>query len=157
MSISEAVSHDRAHASSPFSANAMTYKIKRMGARPLVFSGSELGMAMSFTPSLPYWYEINIYRTTEQRFVLAIRLFFQSKDERDTVQAWEFDSLQEALAAIEGYDAGQDVAMNMNLTDTMPMSEMAAFAIEMRVKTEAARRHYASLVGELFHDLDAAA
>lgn len=134
---------------------AMSYRIKRAGARPLAFKGSELAMAMSYTPTLPYWYEINIYRTTNNNFVVAIKLFFQSEDEQDTAHAWRVDSLEEALTHIESYDAAQDVRVQPIAADAeMSAAELAAYAAQLRAEMLASRRHYASLAGQFFHDLD---
>jgi hypothetical protein len=136
---------------------AMTYKIKRMGKRPLVFNGSELGMAMSFTPGTPYWYEINILRTTDQHFVLVVKLFFQSPDETDSVRAWECDSFAEVLDALEAYDAADDVRVRVDMDDTgMSAAEMAAWALDLRARALGARTHFQVLVGQLLHDLEAA-
>lgn len=135
-------------------AHATTFRIKRLGARPLMFQGSELAMAMSFTPSIPYWYEINIYRTIEQKFVLAIRLFFQSQTEENIVHAWEFDSLPDALDKMESYDAAQDVHVVFDATKPMSVAELTATAMEIHAKIAAARSHYAGLVGEFFYDLE---
>jgi RPA family protein len=113
-------------------------------------------MAMSFTPDLPYWYEINIYRTAEQRFVLAIRLFFQSETEEDTTQAWEFETMPEVFDAIEQYDAGQDVKVSLVDAPPAASAELAAMALELRARLHAARANFAGLVGELFEELEAA-
>lgn len=133
-------------------------RLRRMGARPLVFQGMELGMAMSFSPDLPYWYEINLYRTADSRFVLAVRLFHQSEDARDTVEAWTFDSLADAMDALEGYDAGKDVPVTVSATDpALSAADLAAHAMDLRARAEAARRHFGGLVGEFLHQMDKAA
>ena len=86
-----------------------TYRLPQPGGRPNIFQGAELAMAMSFTPGLSYWYEINLYRTTEQGFVVAIRTFFQSEEEADFVKSWSFSSVHEALDFVERYDPSIDV------------------------------------------------
>ena len=135
---------------------AMSYRIARSGARPLKFTGSELAMAMSFTPEIPYWYEINLYRTNDSQFVLAIRLFHQSEDKRDTVEAWQFKSLDEALSAVEHYDAAADVdAMLPDASGDHTAAEIAAHAFELRARIETQRQHYRGLAGEILHELDA--
>ncbi len=139
-------------------AEAPSHRIKRTGARPLTFEGTELGMAMSYAPALPYWYEINVYRTLESSFVVAVRLFHQSEDIQDTVRAWECADLESALDALSRYDAAMDVPMNMDLDGTdMAASELAAHALELRARIASARQHYKSLVGEFFFDLEAGA
>jgi RPA family protein len=115
-------------------------------------------MAMSFTPGLPYWYEINIYRTSEQRFVLAIRLFHVAEDQKDTVDAWAFDTLHEVFDALEAHDAGRDVIADVDTVQAeCPPGELAVRAWELRARIEAARHHFAGLVGELLAEIDAVA
>ncbi len=150
----EAVRNDANSTPAHVSANATTFRIKRLGARPLSFQGSELAMAMSFTPSIPYWYEVNIYRTVQQRFVLAIRMYFQSAEEEDFVRAWEFDSLPDALDKMESYDAGQDVRVTFDASQPMVVAELTARAMDLHARTAAARSHYAGIVGEFFYDLE---
>jgi hypothetical protein len=138
----------------PFGA-ATPRRLRRPGARPIVFSGSELAMVMSFTPELPYWYELNIYRTDAQGFVLAIQQFFQSETEEDRCQAWEFESLVEVFDALESYDAAKDVKIPMDANASTP-AEMMAMALELRAQVAAARANFDGLLGELFAELDAA-
>lgn len=146
-----------AHSDMPSVGISRDFKIRRVGARPLVFRGTELAMCMSFTPDLPYWYEMNIYRTDQQRFVLAIRLFSQSETEKDHVRAWEADAIGNIFDLIETYDAAQDVRLNLpeNIASA-PAAELAAHALDLAAKVASARAHFAGLVGELFAEIDAA-
>ncbi|MEM1345135.1 MAG: hypothetical protein AAGI34_11220 [Pseudomonadota bacterium] len=133
---------------------ADTITLKRTGLRPLSFEGTELCMAMSFTPQSPYWYEINIFRTTGQDFVAAVKLFFQSEHQRDVVHAWECQSFDEVLEVLEDYDAGNDIPIEV-FPDTPGLSigEMAAHAFTLHARVESARQHYAGLIGEILDEL----
>ena len=134
----------------------MRYSIKRAGARPLAFEGIELGMAMSFDPDHPYWYEFNLFRKTSG-FVLAVKRFHVAASETDFCRAWDFASIDEVLAALEGYDAGQDVrADRYRLDPGAPAAELAAAALQLRAEIAESRAHFASLVGEFLYDLDEA-
>lgn len=136
--------------------SSLEFRVARRGARPLVFTGTQLAMAMSFTPELPYWYEINIYRTNDERFVLVVRLFFQAEDRKDTMDAWMFETLSEVFDAIERYDAGQDVHADLDgFHAGMTPVELAAHALDLRARVEAARHHFAGLAGELFAEIEA--
>lgn len=133
-----------------------SYRICRLGARPIRFIGSEIAMAMSYTPGVPYWYEINIYRSVESDFVLAIRLFHVSEDLKDTVEAWQFGSLDEVLGQIESYDAASDIAVDMDQnTFDSSVAEATARALQITATIESARRHYRGLAGEMLHEIDA--
>lgn len=140
------------------SPSAPMQRIKCLGARPVVFEGSELGMAMSFTPSLPYWYETNIYRTSDQRFVACVKLFYVSKDEENTAQAWECASLDEAIDKLTAYDAADDVRLTLGAgAADLSAAEMAAYSMELRAQAKSYRHHYASLIGEFLLDLEGGA
>ncbi len=140
---------------SQFSQTAMSYNIKRAGGRPLRFEGSELAMAMSYTSAIPYWYEINIYRTVEQSFVTAVRLFHQAEDQQDSVNAWESVSLDAAIDKLTSYDAAHDVPVGLHLGSVdAPAAEAAATALQMIAQIADARHHYRSLVGEFLFDLE---
>ncbi len=132
---------------------ATAYRIPRTGQRPLAFDGSELCMAMSFIPGCAYWYEINIYRTTQQKFVVAVRQFFQSETERDRVRAWECDGFAEVLDSLEAYDAAQDVRLSEAHPGDSP-AELAGEAMMLKARVAAARAQYGGLVGEILHELE---
>lgn len=132
-----------------------SYVINRIGARPLRFEGSELAMAMSYSAAVPYWYEINIYRTAQQGFVTAVRLFHQATDKENTVRAWENASIDDAIDKLTRYDAAYDLPVEMDFdAGSMPPVELAAKALEMQARISDARHHYKTLVGEFLHDLE---
>ena len=133
---------------------AMAYRFPRPGQRPIAFQGSLLAMAVSFTPDFPFWYEVNIFRTVEQQFVLVIKMFFQSETEQDTVRAWLFEDLMEVFEAMQQFDAAQDVRVGFPDTAGMCPAELAALAYDLKAKVGAYRSHWASLVGELFIEMD---
>lgn len=137
----------------PQFASPSSYHLPQPGARPNVFEGVELAMAMSFTPGLPYWYEVNIYRKASDGFVVAIRKFFSSEDETDFVKSWSFASLDQALNHIQLYDASNDVPVpNVNDVSGSP-AQIAAEALALKSEVAAARAHFSGLVGELFAEL----
>lgn len=139
-----------------FVGSSTTYRLPQPGGRPNVFQGSELAMAMSFTPGLPFWYELNLYRTSDQGFVVAIRRFFQSEEETDWVKSWVFSSPHEALGHLESYDASVDVRVaDINLEGSSP-ADLAAKALALKAEVDATRAHFAGLVGEMFAEIEAA-
>ena len=135
-------------------AAAEHYRLSRPGARPLSFYGSELAMAMSYTPAQPYWYELNIYHTTEQKFVLAVRLFFQSEEVQDRMSAWEFESLAEAFDKLEAYDAASDLMFDVTLPSGSSAAEFFAYGTVLRGRVAEVRQHFGGLVGEFMHQVE---
>lgn len=134
----------------------MTHKLPRQGERPLVFQGSELAMAMSFTPGIPYWYEINIYRSTSQEYIVAIRLFYTSEEIDDIVKSWSFDDMLSAFAHIENYDAAVDLQLPIVNVEKMAPAELTCTALMLRAEVESCRAHFAGLAGELFAEVETA-
>lgn len=134
--------------------SAMDFSFKCLGSRPMAFRGSELAIAMSYSAEMPYWYEIGLYRTVEQEFVVAIKLFHTSADYRDTAQCWKSKTLDGALSLIEEYDAAQDVNV-APVPDPNRASavECAAYAWDLRGRMGEMRRHYRGLAGEFLHDI----
>ena len=132
------------------------YRIKCVGRRPMAFQGTELAMAMSFTPEIPYWYEINLYRTTGQKFVVAVKLFHQSENRKDTAQCWEVETLDEVMVAIESYNPADDVILpKVPEGYEMSAADCAAMACDLRARVADMTRHYHGLAGEFMHELDA--
>jgi hypothetical protein len=138
-------------------AMAMSFSLKRVGAKPLSFHGSELAMVMNFSPTAPSWYEIAIYRTTEQRFVAVVKLFYSSSEEQDVARAWEFDDFGAVVTHLEAYDPADDVRVDVQPDDpSLSLPEMAAHALALRARAAEARRQYRALLGEILHELEAA-
>lgn len=134
----------------------MSYKIMRTGQRPLSFDGTELCMAMNFIPGAPYWFEINIFRTSNQTFVAAVKTFFSDEDARDRAKAWEFDSFDQVMDALETYDAAADMRVDTFADDkALSAVELAAWGYSLMAKAKAARDLYAGLLGEILHEVDA--
>ncbi len=132
----------------------MHYSIKRAGGRPLSFNGVELAMAMSFTPEIPFWYEVNLFQS-EAGFVLAIKRFHQDEDVKDLCHGWELGSLDEAISALEGHDAAGDIALRQDMLPAQgSAADYAAAALALKAEIADARAHFAGLVGEFLHDLD---
>ncbi|MGF1500980.1 MAG: hypothetical protein ACFBSD_04110 [Paracoccaceae bacterium] len=142
------------HDQAPSTNSMSEFLIKRSGQRPLQFDGIELCMAMSYIPNSEYWYEINVYRRSEQDFVLAIRIFFESVDERDRVRAWECATFDEVLKRLENYDAAEDIRVEISAdTTALSVPDLAAQSYFWRARATAARQQFAGLVGEILHEL----
>ncbi|MEM9046944.1 MAG: hypothetical protein AAGC81_19875 [Pseudomonadota bacterium] len=142
--------------SAPATMPPMQYKIMRTGQRPLVFDGIELCMAMNFIPGAPYWFEINIYRTASQHFVAAVKTFFSDENARDRAKAWEFETFDEVVEALEAYDAASDMRVDSFADETdLSALELAALGYSLMAKAKAARDQYSGLMGEILHEVDA--
>ncbi|MEL6198310.1 MAG: hypothetical protein AAFT19_10710 [Pseudomonadota bacterium] len=132
--------------------------LRRSGARPLAFSGSELCMGVSYTAGTPFWYELNIYRKTDGGFVVRLDMRAKSDNDPSRHHAWECPSFAEVMESLEAYDAGDDIRIDIEPDDPeLGLADLAAHALSIRARAEEARRQYRGLIGELLHELETGA
>lgn len=136
----------------------MPQRLRRTGQRPLNFTGRELCSAMSYASGTPLWYEINLYQTHDDKFVVDVRMFSKSEDERDMHRAVEVGSIDAMFEWLENHDPIVDVDCDcMTLAgSSLSPSEVALRAADLRMRVDEGRRQYADLVGQILYDLDLA-
>lgn len=141
-------------AGDPGTAADSRIRLKRMGQRPLEFSGEELCFAMSFVPGAPFWFEVNVWRRFDGGFVSAVKLFYRDADRIDICRAWTSSAFEEVLDTLESFDAVRDLEADADLSADMTLVELTASAMSLRAWAAEARRQYAALVGELLDELE---
>ena len=146
---------DAGTASQPNSMPAgSSQSLRRSGHRPLKFTGQQLAMVMSFQVGTPFWFEINLYRTSSQGFVIHNKLFYKSDDEIDHFSVIECDSFEGMMDQLENFDAAKLVRVTPPQNPAeMSLIELTATALEARAVAQEARRQYGELVGQLLHEL----
>lgn len=139
----------------PSTGEVEKFKLKITGRRPKQFQGTLLCSAMSFVPGPPQWYEINVYRVVSGKFIVEVKLFAKSADERDFFRMHECTSFDEVVEFLETHDPATDIdAGKLKIKDDdLAPAEMALAAIAMKLRIEDARRQYGSLVGEILYDV----
>ena len=129
--------------------------LKRTGQRPLRFNGSVVATVCGVTPALPFWYELNVHRALDGRYLTDIRLFNKAPDEPDLFWVDEHDEAAEAIAHLERYDPAGDVTPPRHLTESSPSSaELALRIARLQLHIDQMTQHYRALVGELLHLVD---
>lgn len=132
-----------------------TFTLRRTGKRPLAFDGVELCMGMSYVPGTPFWYELNIYRTSLGSFVVAVKFFTKDDGDKDTFRAFQASTFDEVMSILETYDTSQDVRIDVQADDeTLSVAELTVKALGLRARLEEARRQFAGLVGQVLYQLD---
>lgn len=140
----------------PAALGPMSHTLRRTGGRPISFAGVQLTMAMDYAPGCEMWFEINLYRTAEERYVADVRNFKRDADEQDCFSVYEADSLDAALAALEGHDPANHIAIGFDLEAAdASLADLTFRALALRVRVENARRQYRTLLGQVLYDLDA--
>lgn len=140
----------------PAPAAPESVKLRRTGGRAIRFHGSLLCTAMSYQAGLPFWYEISIYRKTTGAFVVAVKMFTRSEDQRDLFRVYAAQEFEELVELLEGYDPTADIdAIELESTaDDMSPSLLALKGLGIRLRIEEARRQFGDLVGEILYELD---
>ncbi|MEO1328934.1 MAG: hypothetical protein AAFW46_04670 [Pseudomonadota bacterium] len=129
--------------------------LRRSGARPVSFRGVQICSAMSYTVGTPLWYEINLYRLQDQSFVVDVRMFTKSDEDSDKFTVQHVASFDEAVSALEAYDAAADVRVNVALDDpTASLADLTFQALAVRARVEEARAQYRGLVSQILSDLE---
>jgi len=126
-------------------------KLRRSGQLPYIFQPlGEIGFATSYTPQLPFWYELNLWFSDEQKYVLNIRRFAKSDQERDSHIVKVASSTEEVLSAIESYDPLADITVSIDFSKPMTLAEISLYGIELCGNIEIARKQYHDVVSEMF-------
>ncbi|MEM6413385.1 MAG: hypothetical protein AAF720_01870 [Pseudomonadota bacterium] len=133
-----------------------SFRLKQTGARSITFDGYELCSSMSYVVGPPLWYELNIYQTDSQGFLIGIKMFTKNEDEGDIHRVLEASSLDDVAHILENYDPAFDIdASSVRVDDdTISMAELSLAAVRLRQRIEEARRQFKDLVGEILYELD---
>jgi hypothetical protein len=151
---------DMGVANAPISFNSTLpeeVKLRRTGKRARTFNGTLLCTAMSYKPGYPFWYEISLYRENGGGFVVTVKMFTRSEDERDLFHVFNAPDFDSLVLLLESYDPAHDLeAVNLGIDDTALSScEVALRGIALRLKIDEARRQYGDIAGEILYEIDA--
>ncbi len=139
----------------PNAPSSHTFQLRRTGGRPVRFAGVELCTAMSFGPGAPFWYEVNIFRTHDQQFVVDVRHFTKRDGEQDRFSVFTTASFEDAIQVLETYEPAADIRVDLPVDDeSVPLAELGLHAASLRLKIGEARRQFRTLVGEILYELD---
>lgn len=122
--------------------------LRRTGHRPLTFNGVPIATICGVTPALPFWYELNLFRTVVDSFVCDVRLF-QKSDAPERFTVAEHDDLLDACAWFEAYQPARDIRPNIALSTIGSSAELAIAIASLRLEIDLAAEHYRALVGQL--------
>jgi hypothetical protein len=146
--------HDQDDASGAVSGAMGEVTLRRNGARPISFTGSEIASSSSFSAGQSLWYQIHLYKTNENSFIAAIQMGAQSGLEHSSYSAYTCSNLEELVNVLENYDAAHDISANIDLEGDISAAELALEAASLRLKIEEARRQYGEVVGEVLCKID---
>jgi hypothetical protein len=135
-------------------ASAQVITLKRSGERPVRFKGFEICCASSHRVGPPFWYEINIFRTVDDRFFADVRLYQKSDAHKDRFTVFEAGSFDMALEALKSYDPLRDIAVEPFFDGDVAPVEIALEAARLRLRIEEARQQYDGLIGDVLNQIE---
>lgn len=128
--------------------------LRRTGQRPYAFNGLTLATICGVTPVLPFWYELNLFRTVIGSYVCNVRLFNKGED-ADVFRASEHEDLEAACAYFEDYDPTGDLAASPDeLSLDAPGVKLSLQAARLQLRINRITEHYRATAGELLYALD---
>lgn len=128
--------------------------LRRTGLRPLSFRGNDIAHGMSFRVGPPLWYEINVFKVATGGYVADVRMFTKADGESDKFTVVACETLEQVAEFLEGYEPALDVDVAMDVDNqAAPLTDVAFQALAVRLRVESAKTQYASLVSEIFAQL----
>ena len=128
--------------------------LRRTGRRPLPFNGETIATVCGVTPTLPFWYEINVHRTVVDSWITDIRLFNKTSDQSDLFWVVEHDEVEDAVTYLERYDPAGDILPPREMAERAPSAaELALRIARLQLRVDQITQHYRALVGDLLNTL----
>lgn len=124
--------------------------LRRTGQRPFDFNGTLVAMTCGINATLPFWYEINAYRTRGDGWVSDIRLFRKEDGSTDLFHVAEHDDLDALFDHLESYDATGDLVPPRELVEgTASGTQLALHTARLQMAANQIVDHYRGLLGDL--------
>ena len=150
---SEALSTAARAPARPIAANVFT--LRKSGARPISFSGRQLGHHNGYQLGSPLWHEVNLYQTEDGRYVADIRVFTKAQGAKDQFHVMVADSLEEALQFFEGYDPRADVPADIAIDDeTLSPAELLVQAAALKARVADAVSQYRAVLSAFLSEMN---
>lgn len=122
------------------------------GGKPLRIEGLMIAEATSWSPSVPAWHELAIYRTTGTECAASVRTLKKTVGETDVHRAELFATVDDALDWLEAFDPISDLSPGFVASDRrISTAEIALLSAALRQQADAVTRQWRGLVGELLY------
>ena len=132
---------------------APMHVLRHTGYRPVAFNGQVLATVCGVDQVLPYWYEINVYRTVLGAYVSDIRLFSKGVDAPDLFRVAEHEDPDGLHAYLEAYDPCGDLPPIRYDEAATSAAALTLRAIEVQAEMRRITDHYRVTVGALLNAL----
>lgn len=128
--------------------------LRRSGKAPFRFKGKLFASSTSYYCGSRLWYEVNIFSKNSGGYVLDLRVFKKSDEDKDIFRVTSFDSMDDVFDYLENYDPTGDVAISFDASSVdTSTSDMTLKAVSLRQSIHEATKDYRSLVGDMLYEL----
>ncbi len=135
-------------------AGSHRFTLRRSGARPLSFTGQQLGQRSGRRAGAARWHELNLFQMDDGRYVADIRALTQGGGAEDQFHVHVADTLDAAIAVFEHHDARQDVQAGFELDEPgRAPAELMALAAALRYRIAEAVSSYRGNVAVFLAEL----
>lgn len=146
-----------AHAPAPVERrmSSATFTLRKSGARPIAFSGRQLGFQSGYRVGTPLWHELNLYQTDDGRYVADIRVFQKGEAAMDQFHVVVVETLDEAIAFFEGYDPRTDIVAHFSVNDPeLSPAELMVHAAKLKYEIQDTVNQYKAVLASFLHELN---
>ena len=152
--ITDVVSHDSGMSSDSASAPNQ-FTLRRSGRKAVKFSGWQMVEATGAGETAPMWYDLRLYRSDTNQFIVELVARRQQLDEQDLCRVEVFDTLEAASLWLENYACANDVPVPAALVDgAAPMAAAVLHAVQLRQRIARIGEEFHSLLSDVFEVLD---
>jgi len=142
----------RGMAPPPHVATPTEVTLRVSGGKPLRIVGVIMAEANSWSPSVPAWHEVTLYRTQGQECAASIRMLKKAMGETDIHHAELFASIEEGLNWLEEFDPTADLVPDFDASDRrVSTAEIALLSAALRQHADAVTRQWRGLLGEVLY------
>ena len=128
--------------------------LKRTGERRYAFNGQILATVCGVDRILPFWYEINVYRSVIGTYVSDIRLFGKNEEIADVFRVAEHNGIEELRDHLGRYDPRYDLPPIRYDRSPQSSAALTLCALEVRADMQRISDHYRATVGALLDVLE---
>jgi hypothetical protein len=131
------------------------FLLRKSGARPITFSGRQLGHHNGYQVGKALWHELNLYQSEDGRYVADIRIFTKAPGAKDQFHVAILDNLEEALLFFEAYDPRADVPADLAVDDeTLSPAELLVQAATLKARVADATSQYRAVLSTFLTELN---
>lgn len=129
--------------------------LKRTGKKTMRFAGDMLAEHTGYSRASAHWYEICVFSRVVGGFAATIRHFTKAEGMRDRFTAERFDTLDDVMTFLEGYDPHDDLTIGFDpAAAALSAAEVTVLAAGLRARKADYTHAYESVVSDALQKIE---